>query len=61
MQQEAWTTQLDDSLGDLFEHPLSKCMGLDKTLRSIRGLLKEQMVKKVQLEEHMEREECKLS
>ena len=36
-------------------------MGLDKELRSIRGLLKTETVKRVQLEECIEREKCKLS
>ena len=36
---------------DLFEHPLGELLGLDKQLRSIRGSLKVEVVKKVQLEE----------
>ena len=37
--------------GDSFEHPLHELLCLDKELRSIRGLLKVEMAKKVQLEE----------
>ena len=48
-------TQLDNSLGDSFEHPLCKLLGLEKELRSIRGSLKLEMAKKVQLKEHIER------
>ena len=36
---------------DLLEHPLQELLGLDKQLRSIRGLLKVEVAKKVQLEE----------
>ena len=42
---------------DLFEHPLCELLGLDKQLRSIRGSLKVEVVKMVQLEEHIA-EEC---
>ena len=35
---------------DLFEHPLRELLGLHKQLRSIRGSLKVEVVKKVQLE-----------
>ena len=42
------------------QHPLHKLLGLDKELRSITGLLKVEMVEKVQLEECTEREKCKL-
>ena len=38
---------------DLFEHPLCNLLGLDTQLRSIRGLLKVEVAKKVQLEEHI--------
>ena len=38
---------------DLFEHPLRELLGLDKQLRSIRGSLKVEMAKKVELEEHI--------
>ena len=54
-------TQLDDPPSDSLEHPLCELLGLDKELRSIRGLLKVEMVKKIQLEEHIERGKCKLS
>ena len=45
---------------DLFEHPLRKLLGLDKELRSNRGSLKVEVAKKVQLEEHIAKEHCKL-
>ena len=45
---------------DLFEHPLRKLLGLDKQLRSIRGSLKVEVAKKVQLEEHITKERRKL-
>ena len=43
-------------MDDLFEHPL----GLKKQLRSVRGSLKVAVAKKVQLEEHIEKEKQKL-
>ena len=45
---------------DLFEHPLRELLGLDKQLRSIRGLLKVEVAKKVELEECIAKEHCKL-
>ena len=45
---------------DLFEHPLHDLLGLDKQLRSIRGSLKVEVAKKVQLEEHIAKEQQKL-
>ena len=45
---------------DLFEYPLCDLLGLDKQLRSIRGSLKVEVAKKVQLEEHIKKEHCKL-
>ena len=45
---------------DLFKHPLRELPGLDKQLRSIRGLLKVEVAKKVQLEEHIKKEHRKL-
>ena len=45
---------------DLFEHPLRELLGLDKQLRSIRGSLKVEVVKKVQLEEHIAKEHRKI-
>ena len=45
---------------DLFEHPLRKLLGLDKQLRSIRGSLKVEVAKKVELEEHIAKERQKL-
>ena len=45
---------------DLSEHLLRKLLGLDKQLRSIRGSLKVEVAKKVQLEEHIAKECQKL-
>ena len=45
---------------DLFEHPLRELLGLDKQLRSIRGSLKVEVVKKLELEEHITKECRKL-
>ena len=45
---------------DLFEHPLGELLGLDKQLRSIRGSLKVEVAKKVELEGHIEMEKIKL-
>ena len=45
---------------DLFKHPLRELLGLDKQLRSIRGSLKVEVAKKVQLEERLKKEHCKL-
>ena len=56
-------TQIKDvqtDTDDLFEHPLRELLGLDKQLRSIRGSLKVEVVKKVQLEEHIAKERRKL-
>ena len=41
---------------DLFEHPLQELLGLDKQLRSIRGSLKVEVAKKVELEERITKE-----
>ena len=41
---------------DLFEHPLRELLGLDKQLRSIRGSLKVEVAKKIELEEHITKE-----
>ena len=46
-------TQTDD----LFEHNLRKLLGLDAQLRSIRGSLKVEVAKKVQLEECIAKEQ----
>ena len=40
--------------------PMREPLGLDKHLRSIRGLLKVEVAKKVQLEEHIKKEHRKL-
>ena len=45
---------------ELFEHPLRDLLGLDKQLRSIRGSLKVEVAKKVQLEECIAKEHRKL-
>ena len=45
---------------DLFKHPLRELLGLDKQLRSIRGSLKVEVAKKVELEEHIAKERRKL-
>ena len=45
---------------DLFKHPLQELLGLDKQLRSIRGSLKVEIAKKVELEEHIKKEYRKL-
>ena len=45
---------------DLFEYPLHDLLGLDKQFRSIRGSLKVEVAKKVQLEEHIAKERRKL-
>ena len=45
---------------DLFEHPLRELLSLDKQLRSIRGSLKVEVAKKLQLEEHIAKERRKL-
>ena len=49
-------TQTNDSL----EYPLQELLGLDKQLRSIRGSLKVEVAKKVDLEEHISKERQKL-
>ena len=40
--------------------PMLELLGLDKQTRSIRGLLKVEVAKKVQLQESIEKEKCKL-
>ena len=40
----------------LFEHPLRELLGLDKQLRGIRGSLKVEVAKKLELEEHIAKE-----
>ena len=45
---------------DLFEHPLRELLGVDKQLRTIRGFLKVEVAKKVELEEHIAKERRKL-
>ena len=45
---------------DLFEHPLREFVGLDTQLRSIRGSIKVEVAKKLELEECIAKEHCKL-
>ena len=45
---------------DLLEYPVREFPGLDKQLRSIRGSLKVEVAKKVQLEERIAKEHRKL-
>ena len=45
---------------DLLEYPLRELLGLDKQLRSIRGLLKVEVAKKLELEERIAKEHRKL-
>ena len=45
---------------DLFENPLRELLGLDKQFRTIRGSLKVEVAKKVELEEHIIKERQKL-
>ena len=47
-------TQTDDSL------PMGELLGLDTQLRSIHGSPKVEVAKKVQLEEHIKKEQRKL-
>ena len=53
-------SQIKDVQTDTFEHPLSELLGLDKQLRTIRGSLKVEVAKKVELEGHIEMEKIKL-
>ena len=45
---------------NLFEHPLHKLFCLDAQLKSIRGSLKVEVAEKVQFEECIKKEHCKL-
>ena len=45
---------------DLFKHPLRELLGLDTQLRSIRGSLKVEVAKKLELEECIAKGHCKL-
>ena len=56
MQMRHYQSQTDD----LSEHPLHELLGLDAQLRSIRGSLKVEAAKTVQLEEHIKKEHRKL-
>ena len=57
------TSQIKDvqkDTDDLVEHPFRELLGLDKQLRSIRDPQKVEAAKKVQLEERIKKEHCKL-
>ena len=61
MEDLIWQVKNDQSqTDDLFEYLLRQLLGLDKQLRSIRGLLKVEVARKVQLEEHIKKEKHKL-
>ena len=45
---------------DLFEHPLCELLGLNKQLRSIRGSLKVEVAKKVELKKHITKKRQKI-
>ena len=45
---------------ELFKHPLCKLLGLDTQLRTIQGSLKVEVAKKIELEECIAKEHCKL-
>ena len=47
---------IQTNTNDLFKHPLRELLGLDKQLRSIRGSLKVEVAKKVELEELIAKE-----
>ena len=49
------------STDDLFEHPLRELLGLDRTMKTIRGTLMAEVAKKVELSEHIDRERRKLA
>ena len=53
--------QLERLLHYQLQHPLCELSGLEKELRSIRGLLRVEMAKKVQLQQCIEKEMCKIS
>ena len=50
-------TNSQSQIDELFEHPLRELLGLDKQLRNIRGSLKVEMAKKVELEEHIAKDQ----
>ena len=50
----------DTQTDDLFKYPLRELLGLDKKLKNIRGSLASEVAKKVQLEQHIEKEKGKL-
>lgn len=46
---------------DLFHYPLRELLGLDKELKNIRGSLKIEMAKKIEIEHHIAKEKRKLA
>ena len=52
--------QRQSQTDELFEHPLHELLGLNKQLRSIRGSLKVEVAKKLELEERIAKERRKL-
>ena len=55
-----WIKDVQTGTDDLLEHPLRELLGLDKQLRNIKGSLKVEVAKKVQLKEHIPKERRKL-
>ena len=55
---ENFTEQLESETAE--DLPMCELLGLDKQLKSIRGSLKVEVAKKVQLEEKIDREKRKL-
>ena len=53
-------SQIQIDTEDLFENPLRELLGLDKQLITIRGSLKVEVAKKVELEEYITKERQKL-
>ena len=53
-------TNSQSQTDELFEHPLRELLGLDAQLRSIRGLLKVEVAKKLELEERITKKRRKL-
>ena len=62
MEEIAKSTEIHEQTqtDDLLEYPLRELLGLDKQLRSIRGSLKVEVAKKVQLDGHIEMEKIKI-
>ena len=51
---------MENLIAQFKEMPMRELLGLDKQLRSIRGSLKVEVGTKVQLEENIKKEKCKL-